>query len=115
DGQVSRRPDNVLIYATSNRRHIVRESWRDRQGGEDIFENDTQHEKLSLSERFGIHLYFPVLSQAEYFAIIEMLLRKSGVEFTEEMRKQAAAWAMEHNGRSGRSAKQYAAYVAWLE
>lgn len=114
DGQISKRPDNVLIYATSNRRHLIRESWRDREE-EDIHQNDAVHEKISLSARFGIRLTFQVLSQAEYFRIVELLLQRQGVSFTDEIGRQAAAWATD-NGRSGRTAKQFAAhYFASLE
>ena len=62
DGQLEKRPENVLIYATSNRRHLIKETWNDRGSvGEDIFRNDTINEKLSLAERFGIHILFMTL------------------------------------------------------
>lgn len=110
DGQAAKRPENVLIYATSNRRRIVRESWKDRDAGDDIHENDTINEKFSLSERFGIRLYFPPLTQDEYFDIVRSALEARGAAFTEEIAKRAAAWAIENNGRSGRSAKQFACH-----
>lgn len=110
DGQVAKRPANTLIYATSNRRRIVRETWKERDTGDDIHENDTVNEKFSLSERFGIRLYFPSLSQEEYFDIIRAGLAARGIVLTEETAKLAAAWAIENNGRSGRAAKQFTAY-----
>lgn len=107
DGQLEPKPAHVLIYATSNRRRLMRESWTDRQGVDDLHTHDALHEKMSLSERFGIRLYFGVLSQQEYFGIIEMLLNEHGVEFTDELGIQAATWASTNNGRSGRTARQF--------
>lgn len=113
DGQIECRPDNVLIYATSNRRHLVRETWQERQIDDDLHTNDTLHEKMSLSERFGCHLYFSVLSQPEYFAVVELMLSAQGVAFSDEIAKSAAAWATTNSGRNGRSAKQFVAqYLA---
>lgn len=110
DGQVSARPDNVLIYATSNRRHLVRESWSDRND-DDIHQNDTVHETLSLSERFGIRLYFPVLDRDGYVSLLEKMLFDHGIRMDESIKREAEIWATEHNGRSGRSAKQFVAYI----
>jgi len=62
---------------------------------------------MSLSERFGIHLYFSILSQKEYFDIIALLLAQHNVPFTDEVGRLAAAWAITYNGRSGRTAKQF--------
>ena len=107
DGQVERRPDNVIIYATSNRRHLVKESWQERGGEDEVHATDTRSEKMSLSERFGIHLYFSTLSQPEYFAVVELLLERQNVTFDESIAKSAAAWAATNSGRSGRSAKQF--------
>jgi len=107
DGQIQQRPAHMLIYATSNRRHLIRETWSDRDSEQDIHENDTLHEKMSLSERFGIHLYFSILSQKEYFDIIALLLAQHNVPFTDEVGRLAAAWAITYNGRSGRTAKQF--------
>jgi len=107
DGRIGRRPANTLLYATSNRVHLVRETWKDREESEDIHENETMHEKMSLSERFGLRLYFQALTQPEYFEIVALLLAKQGVEFDEETGKKAAAWEMRGNGRSGRTAKQF--------
>jgi len=107
DGQVEQRLGHVLIYVTSNRRHLIRETWKDRDTEGEIHENDTLHEKKSLSERFGLHLYFSVLSQKEYFAVVELLLSLSGFAFTGETAKAAAAWALSYNGRSGRTARQF--------
>lgn len=107
DGQIEKQPDNVLIYATSNRRHLIRESWSDRDGIEDIHENDTASENLSLSGRFGIRLYFPSLIQSEYLDIIKTLFKTNRMVFTEKAGKEAMAWAAENNGKSGRTAQQF--------
>lgn len=106
DGQISSKAGNILVYATSNRRHLIKETWDDRDGS-DIHENDTLHEKMSLSERFGIHLFFSVLSQNEYLAVIRTILEKYGYASSEELEKQAITWAIRHNGRSGRTAEQF--------
>jgi len=105
DGRIEKRPDNFLLYATSNRIHLVRETWKDRDWDQDVHENETLHEKMSLSERFAIRLNFYTLSQQEYFEIIALLLKKHGAAFDDEMRKRAVVW--ETGGRSGRSAKQF--------
>ncbi|MCL2352001.1 MAG: ATP-binding protein [Firmicutes bacterium] len=107
DGRVGKRPANTLIYATSNRVHLVRESWKDREAVQDIHENETMHEKMSLSERFGIRLYFQYLTQPEYLEIVALLLERHGVEFGEAAAKEAVAWELRGNGRSGRTAKQF--------
>ena len=107
DGQIDTRPANMLLYATSNRVHLVKETWGDREGEQDIHENETLHEKMSLAERFGIRLYFRTLTQPEYFEIIALLLKKHGACFDETTAKRAVAWEVGGNGRSGRSAKQF--------
>lgn len=108
DGQLEKRPDNVLIYATSNRRHLIKETWSDRNGvGEDIFANDTVNEKLSLAERFGIHILFMTPSQNEYLDIVEGLLSKEGIVMTDLIREEALEWELTYHGRSGRTAQQF--------
>lgn len=106
DGQIAKRPDNVVIYATSNLRHLVKETWKDRGEG-DIHENDTLYEKHSLSERFGIRLYYQPLLQKEYLGVIKLLLEENSIQYTEQLGKEAVAWAGLNNGRSGRTAKQF--------
>lgn len=109
DGQMTTQSGNVLIYATSNRRHLIRESWNDRQSGvvEEIHKNDTVSEKLSLSSRFGINLYFLTPNQTEYIEIVKNLLKDEGVEMTDEIKTKALSWELNYNGRSGRTAKQF--------
>jgi predicted AAA+ superfamily ATPase len=98
----------VLFYATSNRRHLIRESWTDRATGEeDVHISDTMQEKLSLSERFGLRVVFPSPSQNTYLAIVESYLAKSGIPFSDEIRMRAIQWELTYNGRSGRTARQF--------
>ena len=106
EGQLQANPDNVLIYATSNRRHLIRENWSDREGGE-IHVNDHMQETLSLSERFGISLVFSAPTQKEYLNIVSEMLKKHGIEMDGDIEKQAVVWQMNYGGRSARCAKQF--------
>ena len=106
EGGIEAKPENVLFYATSNRLHLVNETWEERQGS-DVHVSDTQNEKLSLSERFGIRISFLSPGQKEYLAIIEGLLGEEGVSFTPELRAEALQWASFYHGRSGRTATQF--------
>lgn len=108
EGQLRAAADNVLICATSNRRHLIRETWADRQGDE-VHVNDTKQEMLSLSERFGISLFFPSPDAKEYKNIVRVLLERNGIEMTDEIEKEAVRWQMRYGGRSGRCAKQFTA------
>lgn len=106
EGQLQANPKNVLIYATSNRRHLIKETWSDREGGE-VHRNDQMQETLSLSERFGISLVFSLPNQKEYLNIVSEMLKKRGIEINGEIEKEAAAWAMNYGGRSARCARQF--------
>lgn len=106
EGQLQANPDNVLIYATSNRRHLIRENWSDREGGE-VHVNDHMQETLSLSERFGISLVFSAPNQKEYLNVVAQMLKKYGIEMTGDIEKKAVVWQMNYGGRSGRCAKQF--------
>lgn len=106
EGGVESKPNNVLFYATSNRRHLVREKWQDRES--EIHENDILNEKLSLSERFGLTLMFNNPSQAQYINITEELAKKEGIDIeSEKLKTEALKWSKWNNGRSGRSARQF--------
>lgn len=112
EGQLQANPSNVLIYATSNRRHLIRENWADREGGE-VHVNDHMQETLSLSERFGISLVFSAPNQKEYLHIVGEMLKKYNIEMNADIEKKAVVWQMNYGGRSARCAKQFvAAYVA---
>ncbi len=111
EGQLQAMPKNVLVYATSNRRHLIRETWEDRQGT-DVHVNDRMQETLSLAERFGISLVFSSPNQKEYLKITEELLKRHNIEMTAEIEKEAIVWQMNYGGRSGRCAKQFVASYA---
>ena len=113
DGSVTAQPDNVLIYATSNRRHLLKETWSDRNDAleAEVYRQDSANESISLSDRFGLILHYSMPSQEEYLQIIDHELRKAGVYLTkEELRLQGIRWEMEHSGRNGRIANQF---VKW--
>lgn len=105
EGQLQANAGNVLVYATSNRRHLIRETWADRDGGE-VHVNDNKQEMLSLAERFGISLFFPAPDAKQYIEIVRILLERNGIEMTEEIKKEAVRWEMNYGGKSGRCAKQ---------
>ncbi len=108
EGQLGSIPQNVIIFATSNRRHLIKENWKDREGG-DVHAGDNMQEMLSLSERFGISLVFSAPNQREYLDIVRELLSRKGIEITEEIEKQAIAWQMNYGGRTPRCAAQFVA------
>lgn len=108
EGKAAKIPLNVVFYATSNRKHLVRETWADRVvESEEVHISDTVHEKLSLSERFGIRITFIVPSQEQYLKIVEELCTKSGLIYDEKLKTEALQWAIFYNGFSGRTAKQF--------
>lgn len=106
-------PENVLIYATSNRRHLIRETWSDRsdmQHDGDIHRSDTMEEKLSLAGRFGLQIYYPNPTYEQYHTIVRTLAqRTAGLENVtdEQLRSAASTWQVRHGSRSGRSAQQF--------
>ncbi|HYU19374.1 MAG TPA: ATP-binding protein [Chloroflexota bacterium] len=110
EGSIEARPPNVVLYATSNRRHLVQERWSDRESvlEAEVHGQDTLQEKLSLSDRFGIRAVFPAPDQARYLAIVEALVGQRGLAVdSAELRRRALQWAEWHNGRSGRTARQF--------
>lgn len=112
DGSVEKKPDNLLIYATSNRRHLVKETWSDREKTEEVHISDSVQEKISLADRFGIVLTYTSPSQEEYLKIVEALAEKHNLPVPKtELREKALQWQAWHNGRSGRTAKQFIDYL----
>ena len=109
EGGVESRPENVLIYATSNRRHLIRETWRDRGDDQDeLYRDDSANETISLSDRFGLIIHYYAPSQNEYLEIIRSMLKRNGVEIDEEKLKlEGLRWEMSHSGRNGRTAQQF--------
>ena len=119
EGGVETRPDNVLIYATSNRRHLIRETWNDRTDMEhhgDIHRSDTVEEKLSLSARFGVTINYNAPTPKEFQAIVLILAARQGIRMEEkELLALANTWEVRHGGFSGRVAQQYVNYIEGLE
>ncbi|MGN1095228.1 MAG: ATP-binding protein [Eubacteriales bacterium] len=116
EGGVETKPENVLIYATSNRRHLIREMKTDRndlETSDDLHHSDTLEEKLSLAYRFGVTINYSRPSREDFIAIVNELARKNGVQLDEEtLKKEALMWASAHGGISGRTAQQFANYLA---
>ena len=110
EGGVETKPDNVLIYATSNRRHLIRETWGDRSdmSQDELHHSDTMQEKLSLVARFGLSICYERPNQKNYFHIVKELA-KHYPEITlteEELFAEARKWELSHGGMSGRAAQQ---------
>lgn len=114
EGGLERKPDNVLIYATSNRRHLIRESFRDKEEREeDLHSNDTVQEKLSLVARFGVTIYFGKPEKKEFQEIVMRLAKRNGIKMPkEELLSMANKWELSHGGLSGRTAQQFIDYLA---
>ena len=115
EGGVETRPDNVLIYATSNRRHLIRETWNDRTDMEhhgDIHRSDTVEEKLSLAARFGVSINYNAPTPKEFREIVLFLAKKHGIDLPEEeLLSRANTWEVRHGGFSGRVAQQFIQYL----
>ncbi|BAY31670.1 hypothetical protein NIES2107_35560 [Nostoc carneum NIES-2107] len=111
EGNLTARPENVVVYATSNRRHLIREFYTDRpapKDHEEIHVWDTMQEKLSFSDRFGLTLTFEGADQKTYLKIVRHLAAQAEINISQEdLEYQALQWATRHNGRSGRTARQF--------
>ncbi|MBR5230407.1 MAG: ATP-binding protein [Firmicutes bacterium] len=119
EGGVESRPDNILIYATSNRRHLIKENWKDKNDMEyngDVHRSDTMEEKLSLSARFGVLINFNNPNRQQYHEIVENLAQRAGISMEKEKLLLAAnTWELRHGGVSGRTAQQFITYLAGLQ
>ncbi len=116
EGGLESRPKNVLVYATSNRRHLVQEKFTDRDqyfdGNDDVRHMDTMQEKLSLADRFGITVTFITPDQKRYLAIVEKMVKERKIAITnEELKRRALKWELSFNTRSARTAKQFVDYL----
>ncbi len=113
EGDLEKKPDNILIYATSNRRHIVREKYSDKlDRDDDLHTNDTVQEKLSLAYRFGETIYFARPDKKEFDNIVKTLADRYGVKMDEkELLLEANKWELSHGGLSGRTAEQFINYL----
>lgn len=108
EGGLEKKPDNILIYATSNRRHLIKQTWSDRDSGDEVSINDAMQEKLSLSSRFGVSILYVHPDKQEYLNIVDGLAKEYGVVMEEHiLHEQALTWEIRHAGFSGRTAKQF--------
>ena len=117
EGGMETKPDNVLIYATSNRRHLIRETWSDRADrDEELHRSDTMQEKLSLVARFGITINYSKPSQKEFFEIVcNLAKRYPEITLSEkELCAEANKWELSHGGISGRTAQQFINHMAGI-
>ena len=114
EGGLERKPDNILIYATSNRRHLIRETFRDKQDrDEELHTNDTVQEKLSLVARFGVTIYYGKPERKEFQEIVRQLAKRNHITMPEdELLLEAGRWELNHGGLSGRTAQQFIDYLA---
>lgn len=116
EGGVETKPENILIYATSNRRHLIKENWSDRNDVEQsdgMHRSDTMEEKLSLVHRFGVTISYSKPTQKEYFNIVTQLAHRLNILMTdEELCAEANKWELSHGGISGRTAQQFINYIA---
>ncbi len=112
DGSISTTSENLLIYATSNRRHLMpeymAENLETKYVGDEIHPGETVEEKISLSERFGLWVSFYPFDQDEYLAIVEQWLRSFGASASDKSREEALQWSLQRGSRSGRVAYQFA-------
>lgn len=113
EGGLEKRPDNVLIYATSNRRHLVREKYSDKEErDDDLHTRDTVAEKLSLSARFGVSVYFGSPDKKLFNEIVKGLAQKNNIKVNENtLLMEANKWELSHGGLSGRTAEQFISYM----
>lgn len=115
EGGLEKKPDNILIYATSNRRHLVRERAGDKleiMDDDDLHSSDTVQEKLSLVYRFGVRIYFGAPNKKEFQNIVKVLAKRYGVEMPEEeLLLEANKWELSHGGLTGRTAQQFIDYL----
>ncbi len=110
EGGLRARPKNILIYATSNRRHLIRETFRDNlpSQDDDLHPEESGDEKVSLSDRFGLRLFTGIFSQETYLGIVKNYVQLRGIRIEEDLlRQRALEWAMGHGNFSGRTARQF--------
>ena len=108
EGSIEEPPGNVRLYATSNRRNLIRERFSERDEADDVHARDTMQEKLSLAARFGLRITFPAPDQKRYLEIVSGLSEERGLKIpAEELKERALLWDRWHAGRSGRTARQF--------
>ena len=113
------KPDNILLYATSNRRNLIRETWKDRADMEhenDVHHSDTLEEKLSLSARFGVRINYSIPNRKQFKDIVLELAQRQGLTLPEEtLLAEANQWELRHGGVSGRTAQQFINYLSGIQ
>jgi predicted AAA+ superfamily ATPase len=109
EGGLERKPDNVTVYATSNRRNIVREVWSERaESFDDVHGWDTMQEKHSLADRFGLSIWYPSVAKDDYLSIVQIVAEEMGLVMDpSEMETLAMRWELERGGFTGRTARQF--------
>ncbi len=117
EGGLEKKPDNILIYATSNRRHLIRETFKDKQDrDEELHTNDTVQEKLSLVARFGVTIYYGKPDKKQFQKIVQTLAERNHISIPEEeLLLEANKWELNHGGLSGRCAQQFVDYLLGKE
>ncbi len=117
EGGLEKKPDNILIYATSNRRHLIRETFKDKEDhDEELHTNDTVQEKLSLVARFGVTIYYGKPDKKEFQRIVRTLAERNNISMPEEeLLLEANKWELNHGGLSGRCAQQFVDYLLGKE
>ena len=113
EGGLEKKPENILIYATSNRRHLVREKYSDKEERrDDLHSSDTVQEKLSLVYRFGVTIFFCAPEKKEFQKIVKVLAERYGIDMPEQqLLLEANKWELHHGGLSGRTAQQFIDYL----
>ncbi len=113
EGGLEKKPNNVLIYATSNRRHLIKETFEDKEGRRDtLHSSDTVQEKLSLVSRFGVTIFFCAPDKKQFQEIVTTLASRHGITMPEEeLLLEANKWELAHGGLSGRTAQQFIDYL----
>lgn len=112
DGGLEVKPHNVLFYATSNRRNIIKEVWQDQDQSE-LHNVDSANEKVSMADRFGIKLYYDAMNQNEYFSLLRGIANSERLDIAQsELEAAAVKWEMNHTGRNGRMARQLIDYLS---
>ena len=119
EGGLEMKPDNILIYATSNRRHLVREKSSDKleiMDDDDLHSSDTVQEKLSLVYRFGVRIYYGAPSKKEFQTIVKALAERNGITMPEDdLLLEANKWELSHGGLTGRTAQQFIDHLLGVE
>ena len=115
EGRIRPKPKNAIFIVTTNRKNIVKNSWADREGQDDVRRRDNMEEKRSLSDRFGITLTYSTPNKKEYLEIVRSIAGKAGLQMDEDdLVSEALKWEIRHGGRSGRTARQFVDHMAGI-